>query len=152
MGELPVIRNKQAAIEEAASALSKARLDLVLDHPFFGALALRLRPVVDETCEVAWTDGVRLGINPDTFLSLNSQQRVGLIAHEVLHCANGHPWRKDSRDDESWGRACDRAINGIIIEAGMELSDGCEMPRVLEEGQAAEGIYAAMMRAPRCDQ
>jgi predicted metal-dependent peptidase len=136
-------------VEEAADALSKARLDLVLDHPFFGALALRLRPVVDWDCDTAWTDGVRLGINPETFMGLTAEQRKGLIAHEVLHCANGHPWRRDSRDEEGWGRACDRAINKIITDAGMELWGDCEMPSVLEEGQSAEVIYAAMQRKPQ---
>lgn len=140
---------RERLIEEAAGALSKARLDLVLDHPFFGSLALRLKPVVDWDCDTAWTDGIRLGINPATFLLLTPAQRTGLVAHEVMHCANGHPWRRDSRDEEGWGRACDRAINKLIIDAGMELWGDCEMPSILEEGQSAEVIYAAMRRDPQ---
>lgn len=142
---------RQRLHEEAAHAFSKARLDLVLDHPFFGALALRLRPIADESCNVAWTDGRRLGINPESFLALSAEQRKGLIAHEVLHCANGHPWRQDARDHESWARACDKAINWVIEQAGLELPDGCALPNAGEENQAAEVIYAAMMRNPKGD-
>jgi predicted metal-dependent peptidase len=140
---------KQRVIEDASNALSKARLDLVLDHPFFGSLALRLKPVVDETVTLAWTDGVRLGINPAPFLALTPAKRMGLIAHEVLHCANGHPWRMDARDEEGWGRACDKAINGILVEAGFDLPEGGCMPAPHEKDQAAEVIYAAMMRGPK---
>ena len=142
---------REKMLEEAAGAFSKARLALVLDHPFFGSLALRLKPVVDDQCEVAWTDGVRIGLNPAAFLALSSDQRQGLIAHQVLHCANGHPWRKDSRDEKTWARACDRAINSVIVEAGMELPAGVDMPAPGQEGQAAEVIYAELMRQPQGD-
>jgi predicted metal-dependent peptidase len=132
--------------DDALKAVSRARLDLVLDHPFFGSLALRLKPVIDPSCYVAWTDGIKLGINPDRFMALTEKQRIGLIAHEVLHCTNGHPWREGNRDHETWGRACDRAINHVLLQAGFELPENGELPTPEQQGQSAEMIYSALQR------
>ena len=58
---------KQVADKEALDAFVKARAGLVLDQPFFGALALRLTPLPDRSVTTAWTDGAHLGFNPDWF-------------------------------------------------------------------------------------
>jgi predicted metal-dependent peptidase len=138
-----------AVAEDALSAVSRARLDLVLDHPFFGSLALRLKPIIDTSHRgVLWTDGVRLGINPDAFLSLTPHERIGLIAHEVLHCTNGHPWRQGHRDEKTWARACDRAINDLLVESGFEIPEGCDLPSAGQKNQSAEMIYSELQRCP----
>ncbi len=41
----------------AQDKLRKARAGLILDHPFFGALALRLEPQADESRPTLATDG-----------------------------------------------------------------------------------------------
>jgi predicted metal-dependent peptidase len=145
-----------AQSEDALSAVSRARLELVLDHPFFGSLACRLRPVVDLSMNdqnhrgVLWTDGVRLGVNPEAFLALNPQERIGLIAHEVMHCTNGHPWRQGHRDDKNWARACDLAINDILADSGFELPEGCAVPnQSSQKNQSAESIYSELQRQPQ---
>jgi predicted metal-dependent peptidase len=137
--------------EDALAAVSRARLELVLDHPFFGSLACRLRPLVDPSHRgVMWTDGVRLGVNPEAFLALNPQERIGLIAHEVLHCTNGHPWRQGHRDEKNWARACDLAINDILAESGFELPEGCAVPnQSSQKNQSAESIYSELQRMPQ---
>jgi predicted metal-dependent peptidase len=139
-----------AIAEDALTAVSRARLELVLDHPFFGSLACRLRPLVDPSHRgVMWTDGVRLGVNPEAFLALNPQERIGLIAHEVLHCTNGHPWRQGHRDEETWAQACDIAINDILVESDFTLPEGCAQPSGNQKNQSAESIYSELQRMPR---
>ena len=95
----------------ALKKLITARVSLVLDQPFFGALALSLPPKEDTTCDTAWTDGRSLGYNPAFVESLTHAELTGLIAHEVMHCAMGHPWRRDARDPKQFNVACDLAIN-----------------------------------------
>lgn len=117
-----------------------ARSRLLVAEPFFGTLALNLKTVVDESCETAWTDGTRLGFNPAFVNSLTAAQLRGLICHEVLHCANGHPWRRGARHELKWNHACDFAINPIIKEAGHELPpDGLFSKQYA--GLSAEAIY-----------
>jgi len=146
---LMVRRSPQTLAEDALNAVGRARLDLVLDHPFYGALALRLRPVIDPTCEFVWTDGMRMGINPEAFLSLDHHQRKTLIAHEVLHCTNGHPWRQAERDPEAWSEACDLAINHILQDCGFQLPEAMKLPSQSQQGKAAEVIYQELQKQPK---
>ena len=63
----------------ALKKLITARVSLVLDQPFFGALALSLPPKEDTTCDTAWTDGRSLGYNPAFVESLTHAELTGLI-------------------------------------------------------------------------
>ena len=76
--------------EAAHDKMLRARTALILDEPFFGALALRLKLVEDPTCKRLWVDGRSLGYNPDFVLSLTPQEVIAGLVHEVLHVAEGH--------------------------------------------------------------
>ena len=102
----------------------KARVALVLDHPFFGSLALKLTVKEDPECKTAWVDGTHLGYNPEFVDELPSDELKGLIAHEVMHCGLNHIARKGDRDGHRWNLACDYAINPILLDYGMALPDG----------------------------
>lgn len=129
-------RDKLTAYDQIRSA----RIRLVLDHPFFGALALRLKLVEDPTCATAWVDGVSMGYNPTWFASLTFHQQIGLVAHEVMHCAAGHSWRRGARTPRRWNWACDYAINQILLECGFKLPpDGLVDDQF--KGKSAEWIY-----------
>ena len=110
--------------EAARSRMIRARAELVLGHPFFAALALRLPLAEDTRCRCAWTDGRRLAYNPSRVRSLPLEQVVGVLGHEVLHVACGHHLRRQGRDEHLWNTACDHAINWICLDAGLELPDG----------------------------
>lgn len=103
---------------EAYRALLSARTAMLSEDPFFGVLSLRLPLVEDPTAETAWTDGARIGYNPGFVLSLTESQLKTLVAHEVAHVANGHPWRRNGREPERWNKACDYAINSDLVRAG----------------------------------
>lgn len=108
----------------ARSRMIRARAELVLGHPFFAALALRLPLTEDAQCRCAWTDGRRLAYNPSRVRSLPLEQLVGVLSHEVLHVACGHHLRRQGRDESLWNTACDHAINWICLDAGLALPDG----------------------------
>jgi predicted metal-dependent peptidase len=128
--------------------ISKQRTALVLDQPFFGALALRLAVVEDPSCKTFWVDGVTLGYNPAYLATLNDLELRGVIAHEVLHVANGHCWRKGDRDDEQWNHACDYVVNPIVTDAGMLLPKGT-LFNAQFRGKSAEEVYAQLEQQRR---
>jgi predicted metal-dependent peptidase len=129
---------------QAELAMRRARAALVLDHPFFGVLALRLRLREDAACRDLWTDGTALAYNPAFAATIPEQTLVGAQAHEVLHLAFGHHLRRQGRDKDLWNRACDLAVNQILLEAGFSLPQGF-LHDAAYAGLAAEEIYAALM-------
>ncbi len=124
----------------AFNRVQRARTALVLDQPFFGVLALRLQLVEDPSCATLWTDGTSIGFNPAFVEPLSQQELQGVIAHEVMHCACGHPWRRDSREQIRWNIAADYAINHVILEAGLKLPKGVLRDKQFD-GKWSEWIY-----------
>lgn len=125
--------------------ITKARTALVMEHPFWGALALYLKPVEDPTCDTMWTDGERLGYNLQFLDTLTELQLKGVIAHEVSHCAYRHHTRRGDRDGQLWNEACDYAINPDLFQANFELpADVLNDARFY--GMSAEEIYAVLER------
>lgn len=129
----------------ARTKVTRARTALILDQPFFGALALRLKVQEDPSCKTAWIDGETFGYNPEYVDTLTHEQLTTLIAHEVMHCASGHPWRREQRDPKRWNEACDRAINPILVSAGFTLWGGA-VYSPMDRGDAAEWIYDRMSK------
>ena len=130
---------------EAIKRVSAARRSLVLDHPFFGVLSLKLAIIEDAGVKTFMVDGRQLRVNPDYALNLKPQELVGVVAHEVLHCANGHTWRRGDRERKCWNEACDYAINPIVMDAGLVLPQGA-LDGSPYRGMSAEEIYERLMQ------
>jgi len=133
----------------AQKKLTSARTAMILDSPFFGALALSLTPKEDATCDTAWVDGRNLGYNPTFIESLDHATLVGLLAHEVMHCAMGHPWRREGRDGKQFNIACDIAINGDLKDSGFTMGKDWLFPDASQKGKSAEWIYARLPQQPQ---
>lgn len=108
----------------ATAAFQRARRALLLDHMFFASIVMHLKEEVDTTTDVAWTDGKRLGYNPEAFAAMPVLEAAGVIAHEAMHCACFHHLRRGDRDPETWNEACDYAINPLILKSGLPLPAG----------------------------
>ncbi|MBL4902077.1 MAG: hypothetical protein JKY62_05445 [Desulfocapsa sp.] len=123
----------------AYKSVIRARTSLLLNHPFFASLALRLTVQEDTSCQTAWTDGNVFAYNPDYINILSQAKLEGLAAHLVMHPACNHHKRRQSREPKMWNRACDYAINGILLDAGFTLPDAY---LYLEEyrGRSAESV------------
>ncbi|WP_419785949.1 DUF2201 family putative metallopeptidase [Pseudodesulfovibrio sp.] len=128
-------------MDRIAAKLRKARTMLLLDHPFFGSLCLRMEPKPDPHCATAWTDGRTLAYNPAYVAGLRRKQVQGLLAHTVMHPACQHHTRRAGRDPKLWNMASDYAINWILLDAGLDLP-----PKYLDNpayhGLTADEIYA----------
>jgi predicted metal-dependent peptidase len=115
------MNNKKLSAE---SILEKARVRIVCDAPFFGAIACGLPSELDESVGTACTDGTRIRYAPTFLEKLEVRQVVGLIAHEVLHIALLHSVNRGSRDPQLWNQACDYVINLILKDGGYYLPEG----------------------------
>lgn len=137
-------------MDDPKTLFTKARAQLVLKHPFFATLALRLTPVEqagDPEKSTFWTDGSIIGYNPEYIKTLSNKEIQGVICHEVMHCALSHMTRRKNRDIKKWGYACDFAINPIIIDAELTLPKGGLYDKELA-GKSAEEIYTLLPELP----
>lgn len=131
----------------ASQKMVKARANLVMGHPFFGTLALRLKMIEDPSIETATCDGTSIRYNPKFVDKLPLSKVQGLIAHEVMHPAFLHHTRRGSRNLKKWNRACDYSINTILHNAGFDLPEGvCLNPAY--NGMTAEHIYTLIPDNP----
>ena len=92
-----------------------------MEFPFLGVLALRLplRPADPDWCPTIATDAQNLYFNIGWIISLKEYEVRFAIAHEAMHCALAHFARRGHRESLRWNIACDLAVNGILMEAGM---------------------------------
>ena len=104
--------------------MTKARTELVLKYPFFGKLALGLELIESDKFDTMATDGQRIYYNPEWVKSITHQERVGVIAHEILHVVYKHHLRRGKRDAYYWNVAGDYVINDILLEDGFILPEG----------------------------
>lgn len=131
-------------MSKAKDKLSKARAGLILDHPFFGSLALKLDLVEDATNNpTACTDGKQIRYNPEFIEELSLEETKGLLCHEIMHCANQHHLRRDSRDIKKWNAAADYAINPLIRDSGMQIPPGGLFDYQYND-MSAEQIYSKL--------
>jgi predicted metal-dependent peptidase len=133
---------------EAKDKITKAKVQLVLNQPFYATLALGFKYLEDSTIETGNIDGVTMRYNPEWINSLTLKQTVGFIAHEVSHIAYLHHTRQNSREHEKWNTACDYAINQLLKDAGFELPDGGLIDSAYKD-MSAEDIYNKLPTPPK---
>lgn len=129
----------------------KSRVQLLISFPFYGTLALAL--VLEETDKIptAAVDGKKFYYNPQFINSLTLAEINWVVAHEVMHCALGHIWRRGNRQHEKFNIAADYAIHSILKESE---SDKFKMPaKCLYDkkfnDKATEEIYDMLPDMPK---
>ena len=103
--------------QETLDNLTRSRIQMLVEMPFFGILAINLKLVEREDVKTAATDGKSFFYNADFINKLSEKERNFIVAHEVLHPALKHLWRKNGRQHLPWNCACDFAINLLIKES-----------------------------------
>ena len=111
--------NNPEVIKALENKLSAARIRLILDKPFIGALALRLPLKVADPawCPTTGTDARAFYYNPAYIEALRIDEVQFVMAHEALHCALSHFARRQHRVKHRWDLACDFAINPTLAYA-----------------------------------
>lgn len=150
---------RQTAEADAARRLAAARGRLILGRDaksaFFATLALRLALEVDWDCGTMATDGRVLAYAPAFVTGLSPDELLGVLAHEVMHNALLHPFRRGGRDPARWNEACDLAVNPLLLAAGFVLPASRLLPGEgpyshLPTGKAADEYYALLAEPPGC--
>lgn len=127
----------------AHQKLSIARSRLLLDHPFFGVLSLRMQLVEAPNVPTLAVDGRSIFFNPDFVMGLEEDLCVSAIAHEVMHPALDHMYRRNGRNARKWNVACDYAANLILQDAGLLIGPGWLCSPAYRD-MSAEQIYEAL--------
>ena len=111
---------------DAKNRLVRARVQLILEQPFFGTLATELELVErkDLPFKTAATDGRHLFYDPDYVMKATDKHLEAVVAHETLHIALGCFWRRGHREPMLWGAAHDFVINLQLKDNGFEFPVG----------------------------
>ncbi|KQC16177.1 MAG: hypothetical protein APR56_00450, partial [Methanosaeta sp. SDB] len=123
--------------------LQKARVALVMNHPFWASLMLPMPLVEDPKVPTAYTDGKVIGYNADYIATLSESVVVALMAHECCHPAMIHHLRESGRDHVRWNHACDYAVNLVLKDAGFEIPDNWLLDEQYRD-LSSEKIYSIL--------
>jgi len=97
--------------------LIQARIGLLILHPFYGNLALRLKLVnADAWCPTAATDGRNFFYNTKFIEKLADSEILFLMGHEILHVVYDHMARNDGRNPQLSNIAADYCVNGDLVQ------------------------------------
>jgi len=117
--QIPETTHSPAEVEDM---LIKARIDMLMDAPFFGNLATRLK-LKDATawCPTLATDGKYFYYNRNFVAAMNEKERIFGMGHEILHCVYDHfdVNRRGNRDPRLWNVANDYVINADLVDANI---------------------------------
>lgn len=135
---------------ETELILQKAKMRLVISHPFFATLLLSMPLQERLDIPTMAVDGTNIYFNPNFVKEIGVECTVGVLAHEVMHPALMHTWRCNGRDPEKWNRAGDYVINGILTEAGLTLPKGGLLDPAYN-GMHSEAVYPKLPDNPPAD-
>lgn len=132
-------------------SLLQARIDLLIDHPFYGSLALHL-PLVEmpkgmiaalkamDMEPTFCTDYKKIYYSPEFAEKCSREDKRFIVAHEILHVGFLHNIRKSERESKRWNFATDFAINSILKKEFHFIPEGGLYEEKFEN-MTAEEIY-----------
>ena len=108
---------------EVGELMVRDRALLLQRQPFVGHLAMHLDPVpvIDSRMTTACTDGTRLFMDAEFYRRMDEEERLGVIGHEVWHCALRHFQRKGERDRQKFNFASDVEVDLLLHRAGFKV-------------------------------
>lgn len=146
-------------IKTATEKLQRARVQLVMREPFFGALLMQMPMQMDSGVKDMITNGQSIRFNPTYAANLPDPEILTLLAHCVLHPALGHIFRRGHRDAKTFNKAGDYAVNNFLDTYNKEAAaEGRPTPFVMPKGStidhsmdamATEEIYTKLMARPK---
>lgn len=98
----------------------------------------------------AATDGKNIYFDPNYLASLNDDDRLFLIAHEILHIKFAHTFRLldkngQKKDPDTWNEATDAVINANLERDGFKIKKGyINRPEALK--YSAEEFYQILLK------
>lgn len=142
--------------ERANRKIESAQIELLCNEPFFGSLCGTLPMIENNDMHTsvtqhgkrvsvpvpARTNGKCIQYNSDYINAHTVPEVCAVIAHEVLHVALGHAWRRQGRKPMQWNYAGDYAINWSLKEASDKPGSCLRIPP--QDGWLIDAQYAGM--------
>ena len=149
---------KQINNTDPREKLAKARMQLLLAHPFFGELVMRMVFHESETAGVGTTCVDHKGnmyYNPEWVRNFASNAETMFeLAHEVMHLVQRCTVRfPQGGNHKVWNIAADIKVDSILVDAGMVQSTVSKKnitPELMEKykGKTTEQIYYSLLQHP----
>lgn len=137
-------RRKAVDMDNLKFRLDRAKIRLILDHPFFGVISMKLPVVWTEKVPTAAVDGRKMYFNPQFIDGLDDEELVFLVAHECMHLMFDHCSRRNNRDPKRWNIAADYVGNEHLVNdrIGQMPEGGLYDPELTDHGKRnAEQVY-----------
>ena len=117
------------------------RTELLLRYPFFGRVICQceLVPVQSPNAPVACNDCRRIYLSESAYTALPPEDRLPVLAHEVLHITLRHAFRCGNRDEERFSFAADAEIYPLLRDEFPQAA--MRGYRKAWDGLTAEEIY-----------
>lgn len=140
----PPSEEEQKLKAEAGVMMVNDRALLIRRQPFVGSLAMHLEliPVIDSRMTTACTDCRRLFMDAEFYRRMDLEERLGVLGHEVWHCALRHFQRRGTRDRQKFNFASDVEVDLLLRQAGFKVEILPYDPSWV--GKSAEQIYDLM--------
>lgn len=128
--------------------IARARIRMMLDAPFFGTLTSRLDlEDASDWCKTVATDGKFLYFNRDYIKGITFKELQFVVAHNIMHLAYEHPFRRGSREKDVWEMACDYAVNATLVASNIGTAPkGALIDGRYSEEMTAEEIYEDLIK------
>lgn len=128
--------------KELDKAVSLAKIELMKKDStvFISTVCCSLGIEYSSQVAYAATNGIKILLNPETFMALKHEERAFLIAHETMHVVYGHLTRRQDRDAKLFNYAADYVINAELVDAGLTMPSVGLYDRQYD-GMATEQVY-----------
>lgn len=139
-------------MEQDDKLLQQIKRLMIARYPrFAGEIAnANLQYKTDLPYHTAATDGKNIYFDPDYLASLSDDDKLFIIAHELMHIKFEHMFRMTDkngqmRDPKIWNIATDAIINANLERDGFKIKEGCiNMPEALNYN--AEEFYEKLLK------
>lgn len=145
-------------MEHDRKLLQDVKRLMIARYPRFGAqiAGANLEYRTDLKYHTAATDGKNIYFDPDYLASLSDDDKLFIIAHELMHVKFEHMYRimdrnGQQRDQEIWNIATDAIINANLERDGFKIKNGyVNMPEALN--YSAEEFYDKLLKEKQAKQ
>lgn len=107
----------QMKLREYSQRLMLSRMRILASHGFYGLLLTHMTINIDETCETAATDGLKIYFGPEFLENLSDSELDFVLMHEILHVVLQHCYRDGDRNHTIFNIATDIVVNSNIMES-----------------------------------
>ena len=104
-------------MKEFIRRLLQSRMRILCNNGFYGLLLMHIIFSLDENCETAATDGLRIYFGPGFLDEISDPELDFVLMHEILHIVLEHTSRQGERDHELFNVAADIVVNSTILQS-----------------------------------